>query len=218
MTWTGTISLLRTAASIGLTLAYPAVVFVGLTRFSTRVVGLSVIVLWGALAIVRPPGSSAWSAAIRPLLPVLVLAAAAAAIDDPRALKAVPVAINAVLLVVFARSLRADDVPLVERFARAIDPDLTAPKRAYCRQVTRVWIAFFALNAIVTAWLAVGAPTLWWATYTGAIAYGLMGVLFAVELLVRRVKFGPEAVRFPRHRSTHPTGTGAGTPSDRSPP
>jgi uncharacterized membrane protein len=56
--------------------------------------------------------------------------------------------------------------------------------------VTVLWCAFFTLNGAATGLLAALAPRSWWALYTGAIAYVLMGALFAGEYLVRKARFG----------------------------
>jgi uncharacterized membrane protein len=41
-------------------------------------------------------------------------------------------------------------------------------------------------NGLMAAALTLWAPLTWWALYTGLISYGLMGLLFAGEWLVRR--------------------------------
>jgi len=56
----------------------------------------------------------------------------------------------------------------------------------YCRNVTKVWCAFFALNASISLITFLFAPNWIWILYNGFIAYILMGILFAVELLVRK--------------------------------
>jgi len=66
------------------------------------------------------------------------------------------------------------------------EPDLPPAAVRYTRQVTRVWVAFFAFNASVATGLALLAPLSWWTLYTGLIAYLLMGLLFAGEWLVRQ--------------------------------
>ena len=77
------------------------------------------------------------------------------------------------------------------RFARMQEKDgLSDAQVAHCRQVTWVWVGFFALNASIAAVLA--SNEAWvsaWATYNGGIAYALMGVLFAGEYVVRQYRF-----------------------------
>ncbi|MOA12225.1 hypothetical protein D3C78_1321990 [compost metagenome] len=56
----------------------------------------------------------------------------------------------------------------------------------YTRRVTQVWALFFLANGLVVIALNLWAPLSWWTLYTGLIAYGLMGLLFAGEWLVRQ--------------------------------
>ena len=117
-----------------------------------------------------------------------VLAALATVFNQALPLKLYPALINAVMLAVFAASL-AFPPSAVERVARLTEPDLPPAGVAYTRRVTQVWCGFFVFNgtlALVTAlWMSDRA----WALYNGLIAYGLIGVLFGVEWLVRqRVK------------------------------
>jgi uncharacterized membrane protein len=121
-------------------------------------------------------------------LPALVLGGCAAAIGDGRFLLWVPVLISGLLLASFGASLRAGSIPWVERIARLQDPELPPAGIRHCRQVTLAWCMFFAANGAVAAGLAVWGPFAWWAAYTGGIAYGLMGLMFAGEFLIRRVR------------------------------
>ncbi|MDZ7918792.1 hypothetical protein [Rhodoferax sp.] len=100
-------------------------------------------------------------------------------------LKLYPVLVSLLLLVVFATSL-IQTPTAIERIARIREPDLDAAGVAYTRTVTKVWCAFFIINGSIALVTAVWASEAIWALYTGLISYGLMGVLFAAELLVRR--------------------------------
>ena len=42
------------------------------------------------------------------------------------------------------------------------------------------------LNGLIAASLTLWAPLSWWTLYNGLIAYGLMGLLFAIEWLIRQ--------------------------------
>lgn len=97
-----------------------------------------------------------------------------------------PVVVSGGMLGAFAWSLRQGATPLVERFARKLEKQpLDARGVAYCRRVTWAWVIFLSAHVGVTV------ATLWasaevWALYNGAIAYGLMGLMFAGEWLIRR--------------------------------
>jgi uncharacterized membrane protein len=104
--------------------------------------------------------------------------------NDPLPAKLYPVLVNLALLAQFAWTL-VFPPSLIERIARVTEPQLPPSGVRYTRTVTRVWCAFFALNAAAAL-----ATTLWfsdaaWAWYNGCIAYGLIGLLFAGEWLVR---------------------------------
>src|SRR5699024_1657550 len=112
--------------------------------------------------------------------------------------------INLVLLIVFASTLRTP-MPMIERFARLIDSELTPAQQAWCWQWTVVRCAFFFLNGVLAAMIALWAPLLWWTLYTSLIAYIFMGTLFTIERIGRWWKF--ERITSPTyaaHRSDAP--------------
>lgn len=100
-------------------------------------------------------------------------------------LRAYPVLVNLAMLSVFATSLW-HGMPVIERLARLQEPDLPPAGVRYTRQVTRVWCGFFIMNASIATWTALYADLATWTLYNGLISYGLMGLLFSGEWLVRR--------------------------------
>jgi len=94
-----------------------------------------------------------------------------------------PAAMVALVLTGFAVSLWR--TPLAEVFARRMGETLDARGVAYCRNVTRVWTVFLAVNLVITG-ATVFAPYRIWAIYNGFVSYVLMGLLFAGEWLYRR--------------------------------
>lgn len=169
--------------------AYPLAVYVGLTRFSARGVGLllCVLLLPGLALRLKNARREDLFAVLRIPLAVMSVALLGVVFDDARFVLAMPVLINLVLLVTFAGSLWG--TPMVERFARMQDPELGPAQVAYCRVVTRVWCGFFVLNGATSAVLALFFPVGMWALYTGLIAYVLMGLLGATEYVVRKQRF-----------------------------
>ena len=174
-----------------LVVVYPLLVYVGLTRLDARSLGLLLLLLLLPPHLVR-----AWRSGREHLLALLPLPAGiaalllvAAAVDDRRLVLALPVLINLVLLGNFAASLRGR-VTAIERFARMQVADLSAEEVVYCRKVTALWCVFFAANAVLTATLALAAPVSVWAVWTGAGAYLLVGLLFSIEYVVRKARFG----------------------------
>jgi uncharacterized membrane protein len=179
-----------------LTVAYPLVVYVGLSRWPPHVLSLALLGLLGGMFALRwlaGRGSAAPTdrrAAAWPLLAASLLVLGAV-LRQGAFVKAMPVLVSGGLLVLFGSSLvgSQQQQSLVERLARRQDPDLTPAKVRYCRRVTVVWCWFFVLNIAITLSLAVAAPLSWWTLYTGIIAYVLIGGLFTVEYVVRKARF-----------------------------
>lgn len=128
-----------------------------------------------------------------PLLTVACLVVSAALNVQDLAMMT-PIAINGLLLGVFGGSLRWG-VPLIERFARLQEDELSAAQVRWCRNWTLVWCAYFVFNIIALSLLIGFAPPTWWALYTSLIAYIIMGVLFAAERIGRWYRFERERPR-----------------------
>jgi uncharacterized membrane protein len=123
-----------------------------------------------------------------PLTAAGVPAAAAALLADPLLLLFVPVLVNLGLLAAFARSLWRGP-PVIETVARLQVGELSDAEVRYCRTVTAVWCLVFTANAITTALLALSGSLRAWALWSGALAYVAVGVVLAVELMVRSWRF-----------------------------
>lgn len=95
-----------------------------------------------------------------------------------------PSAINLGMLLIFAYSVLHPPT-VIERLARLTDPNLPEHAVSYTRKVTLVWCAFFVINGSISVWTALFASTETWTLYNGLIAYILMGLLFALEWVVR---------------------------------
>jgi uncharacterized membrane protein len=169
--------------------AYPVAVYFGLTRFSTRGLGLVLLVLLlpSVLTKLRSARREDLVVVLRLPLTVITLVVLGIILNDRRFVLALPVLINLALLIQFAGSLRA--TPMVERFARMQDPNLGPLQVRYCRTVTQVWCVFFAINASISLALAWLADVAVWALYTGLVAYVLIGVVATVEYVVRKARF-----------------------------
>ncbi len=173
-----------------LAVVYPALVYYGLTRWGTQCLGGMVCALVALRAVLSlgSEGREHLASVLRSALPIAVLAGVSAAIDDRRFLLAMPVLVNLSLLATFGASLRGE-TSMVERFARMRVSDLSDAERSHCRATTVAWCCLFAFNALASGLLALAAPLAWWALYTGLVAYGLVGLLFAAEFLVRTYRF-----------------------------
>ncbi|MFP2905794.1 hypothetical protein ACLESD_12200 [Pyxidicoccus sp. 3LFB2] len=172
--------LLRPALLGLLSVAYPLWVYLGLGRFEPRWMALPL----AGMAVVRAVATRerVWLAAAAG---ALLLAAASMLGNHALPLKLYPLLVNGLLLTVFATSL-AFPPTVIERLARLREPELPPSGVAYTRRVTQVWCGFFVLNGGISLGTALWGTDATWALYNGLLSYGLMGLLFAGEWLVRR--------------------------------
>lgn len=189
-------TLLRALAAIAL-LAYPLLVWRGLAAGSPRLIAAVLLVVLAPAAYLRLRSKRQPKARGLLAIPLVTLVSLglASALNSIGFILLVPVAINAVFLVTFGLTLRGGSMPMVERFARLHEPDLSPPKQSWCRTWTVLWCAFFVLNGSTAGFLGWLAPLEWWALYTGLLAYLLSGLLLLTEWLLRRRRFGPGGAR-----------------------
>lgn len=162
-------------------LLYPFAVYYGMEHLSPRLFAALLGGLWLARLMSNSgkPGNR-WMA-VCALGFCLLLGLA----GTPVLLRWYPVLISGMLLALFGLSLKFGP-PMVERLARLREPDLPDVAVRYTRKVTQVWMLFFLSNGLVVVVLNMWAPLSWWTLYTGLISYGLIGLLFTVEWLVRQ--------------------------------
>ena len=178
------------ALAIGVGVAYPLLIYAGLSYFEPRTValalGLGVLVRVAFIANARE-GVQLSRLLLAPGAVALVLVVTAV-LNDGRIFLFVPALVNLALLVSFAHTLRHRP-SMVETFARLQVDDLSVEETAYAVAVTRLWCGFFFANGAVALLLAVRGSVGVWAFYTGFLSYVLMGTLFAVEFLYRTWRF-----------------------------
>ena len=189
---------------------YPILVFTLLVVFKveTKILSLFIVALAAAFFLSatgsRKTGNTEKSALDwKPLLSsVLFLAAGLFCFITGKEffLKLYSVVINITLLVVFGSTLFLKP-NIIFRFATLADKSIKGSSyenqvKIYCRNVTIVWCAFFVLNgtaAVVTTFadklfgLSPENARRVWAVYNGGISYALMGTLFVVEFIVRKL-------------------------------
>jgi uncharacterized membrane protein/acyl-CoA synthetase (AMP-forming)/AMP-acid ligase II len=105
-------------------------------------------------------------------------------------LKLYSVAISVTFLGVFGSTLFLPP-NIVFRFATLQDKSIKgslAEKRvqAYCRKVTVAWCMFFICNGSISVFTAFCSSDKVWSIYNGGISYVLMGLMFAVEFIIRK--------------------------------
>jgi uncharacterized membrane protein len=171
-------------------LTYPLVIFFGLRHWgfvttAMVLVGWSVVIATLRIGLARRVG-----AFVIPPFAVALLALLGAAQRESLYMLAWPVGVNLALLAAFSISLMPRRTPIAEQFARRFGRDHLSPARIdYCRGVTLAWVGFFACNALVTALIAIHGSLELWALYTGVLSYIAIGLFFAIEFLLRTVKF-----------------------------
>ncbi|HBS23098.1 MULTISPECIES: hypothetical protein [Thalassospira] len=164
--------------------AYPVLVYFGLSVFSPQfiLIGLLIVVLLRAVtfAVQKRYGPAG--------LAVLVagIVAAGGLASELLAIRFYPVIVSLTMGAVFTVTLFTDR-PMVERLARLRMPDLDDYSIAYTRKLTKVWIGFFAVNAMIATWTALYASMEIWTLYNGFLSYLLIGILFIGEWPVRRI-------------------------------
>jgi len=106
-------------------------------------------------------------------------------------LKIYPILMNVIFLFVFGITLFLPP-PIIYRFAILMDKSIPGSPwnkkiAEYCRKVTIIWCCFFILNGSFAAYTVFyGSDTLW-TIYNGGIVFVLMGIIFAVEFIVRKI-------------------------------
>lgn len=160
---------------------YPFLVWFGMTVVSPQVFALVLAIAWLLRApfLWRQPGGR-WMLGV-----ALAYCALLAASGESMLLRWYPTLVSLFLLLTFGLSLIVGP-PVVERIARASEPDLPDAAIPYTRKVTWAWVAFFVFNAAMSAALTRWATLKWWTLYNGLIVYLIMGALFAGEWLLRK--------------------------------
>ncbi|MBR4490807.1 hypothetical protein IKP13_09265 [bacterium] len=183
---------------------YPVIVFVLLVllKLPVRVLSLCVIALAAALFLSFSAKNKEKALDWKPLATSLLflIAGLLCFFTNERVfLKLYSPAINLILLVFFGSTLFYGP-NIIFRFATLTDKSIRGSLKekrveTYCRKVTYAWCIFFILNGTAAA-LTVFAETIFgltpeeadkvWSLYNGGISYILMGILFAVEFIVRK--------------------------------
>jgi uncharacterized membrane protein len=94
--------------------------------------------------------------------------------------------LNLALALAFGRTLAAGREPLIARFARVVHEGTLPPEvERYTRRVTVAWTVFFLLVAAASTLLYAAHRLLAWSLLVNVGGPVLMGLMFALEYLVR---------------------------------
>jgi uncharacterized membrane protein len=152
---------------------------------------------WNAAALIAPmlaaAAAAAWSAGQR-VRAALALAGIAALVVQALWGVLVPapllylgqhLAINLMLAVWFAASLRADRVALITRLASLVHRRMTPAMVAYTRNVTRAWVAYFVAISALSLLVFALAPFETWAWFANLATPLALAAMFLGERLLR---------------------------------
>jgi uncharacterized membrane protein len=120
-------------------------------------------------------------------LGILALCGVDLALGRAHAMYLPPIIWSALLLALFGGSLLPSREPLITRFARVLMDENDTGTRRYTRQVTALWTAFFAVQLLANAALALFASVELWSLFANLLNYAFIAVLFLAELLYRLV-------------------------------
>lgn len=181
---------------------YPVLVFTLLVvyKFPVRIVSLCVVFLalvYFISATSENPdkdksGKKHFSFNLKPLISsifLLIIGIACFLTNSSLFLKLYPIVVCATLLFVFGITIFTRP-NIIFRFATLQDKSIIGSvneKRVerYCLKVTYIWCSFFILNSLVAAYTAFFCDEKIWTIYNCGISYGIMGIIFAVEFIVR---------------------------------
>lgn len=164
------------------TVAYPFLIYFGLSHFNSSIVLIGVVALLAARWLMVKQSSTRHII----LVSILAMLAATFLLGSQLGLKLYPVAVNTSMLILFAASLTAKQT-IIEKLARIKEPDLPQSGVIYTRKVTYIWCMFFLLNGTVSLITAFWSSNEFWLFYNGFLAYLMIGTLIVLEWLVRPI-------------------------------
>jgi len=169
--------------------ASPFVLYWTLTNHDVAVAAITLIawVIVRTIPILLSAKQEQRRAALQLPAIALVFALLGWVLDDGTWLLVLPSATQAAFGLTFLRSLAG--TPLIEHFARMVKAELGAGEQAHCRRWTKIWGVYLIALAALGLVLAGVASLKWWTIYVGIVSYVLVGVLFAVEYVVRKIAF-----------------------------
>ncbi len=192
---------------------YPLLVLLGLTYLDVRWTALALAVLLGRRFVAQVFVSKETS--FRVLVQIAGTAAllvGAAWSGSELFLRFTPFGISLIFFFQFATSLRPGSTPIIERFARLQKPDLPEDHAAYCRSLTRVWLAVFVGNSALVLAAAFVREKALWAMLVGPASYLYLGAFLGGEYVHRKRRFREFNPKNPVDRLLEPLLGRGGTP------
>lgn len=180
---------------------YPVIIYVTLSYFDASPRVLALVLVFVAIFYFIAHTDNARGELVKRvqfwgvIAAASVLAAVTFITENAGFVKFYPVSTNLFLLFSFFITL-VRPPNIIFRFAQVQDKSISTSENkeyieSYCKKVTIVWIVFFICNGFIAALSAFLFSHFAWALYNGLISYILIGLVFLVELLVRRKKVKP---------------------------
>lgn len=171
----------------GLLLVYPFAVYFADGRLTPNQLLAGLLLLFAARLLLAARLGSRPRANLA--LAVLLIAAAVAVVlwlpdVDIHLLRFYPLLLNLLAFAVFFGSLFSR-MPLIERVAHLLEPELPPEGVRYTRQVTWAWSGLLLLVALGSLYTAIESSLRVWSLYNGLIVYVIFGAAFSCEYLVR---------------------------------
>jgi uncharacterized membrane protein len=173
---------------VALIAVYPFAIYFGLHYFSPRYLALIIALIFICRFFVmgrRQIGTGKW-ASLAIIIVGIGLCLWAMVSNNALTIRLYPVAINITFLIVFMTSWFFPPT-IIERFARITTPDLPPAAIKYTRVVTLVWSCFFVINASIALYTALFCSLKVWTFYNGFLSYFIIGLLFVIEFIVRKI-------------------------------
>ncbi|UTF59724.1 hypothetical protein [Gilvimarinus sp. DA14] len=161
-----------------LLLLYPLLIYFGGQWLEPRYLGLALASIYGLRLFLT---ARRWEAKLAIGIALGLLAAALWHWNDERLLRLWPALINALLACYFTYTLYRPPTLPARMASREFSHGLPPLVEWYTRKVTQVWVVFFVFNGALACYTALFSSRELWALYNGLLAYGLIGLLFALE-------------------------------------
>lgn len=175
---------------------YPIFVFLGVKYFDAGLASLALcFVLIFRIFFLREPGNNPFGKVFEGVLwLVLAYNLVNYYFKSELALKLYPILMSAGICGIFLHSLWIGQ-PLVEKFARLHVKDLSALRLRYTHRLTWIWSIWLFLNTLIAAYTALYSNIEFWTFYNSLLTHLITGLLFASDLVYRRLILTPLELR-----------------------
>jgi uncharacterized membrane protein len=173
---------------VAIWILYPLIVFCGLTYFGVRLTAIVLLLFVGRrfIVLLLSHRSTSRLVLLQASLMAIIIAGAAAS-GSAFVLRITPFVVSLTFIAMFAFSLSG--TPLIERFARLQEPELSPAKITYCRNLTKFWVGVLAANSGLLLFASLCQSEALWAILVGPVSYGMLGMVFAIEYPLRKWRF-----------------------------